>query len=93
LARKGRIQYPGAVCHVMNRGDRREVIFADDQDRRCFLETLEEALQKTGWRGSSSSTSAPVPSWRPGSHTGKYDNLINRPLYFMTLTDPCYGIG
>ena len=65
----------------MNRGDRREAIFADDQDRRCFLETLEEACQKTGWRGSSRSTSAPVSSWRPGSHTEEYGNLINRPLH------------
>jgi hypothetical protein len=27
MARKLRIQYPGAVYHVMNRGDRREAIF------------------------------------------------------------------
>lgn len=45
MARKVRIQYPGAVCHVMHRGDRREAIFAGDQGRRRFLETLEEACQ------------------------------------------------
>jgi REP element-mobilizing transposase RayT len=50
MARKLRIQYPGAIYHVMNRGDRREVIFADDQDRQRFLETLTEACQKTGWQ-------------------------------------------
>jgi len=50
MARKLRIQYPGAIYHVMNRGDRRELIFADDQDRRQFLETLTEACQKTGWQ-------------------------------------------
>jgi hypothetical protein len=33
MARKLRVQYPGAVYHVMNRGDRREAIFHDDQDR------------------------------------------------------------
>ena len=33
MARKLRIQYPGAIYHVMNRGDRREAIFADDADR------------------------------------------------------------
>ncbi len=32
MARKLRIQYPGAMYHVMNRGDRREAIFKDDQD-------------------------------------------------------------
>jgi REP element-mobilizing transposase RayT len=50
MARKLRVQYPGAIYHVMNRGDRREAIFADDQDRQRFLETLTEACQKTGWQ-------------------------------------------
>jgi REP element-mobilizing transposase RayT len=34
----------------MNRGDRREPIFKDDQDRRRFLETLGEACDKTSWQ-------------------------------------------
>ena len=34
----------------MNRGDRREAIFADDKDRERFLETLTEACEKTAWR-------------------------------------------
>jgi len=42
MARKLRIQYPGALYHVMSRGDRREPIFADDLDRRRFIETLTE---------------------------------------------------
>jgi REP element-mobilizing transposase RayT len=50
MARKLRIQYPGAIYHVMNRGDRRERIFSDDQDRQRFLETLTETCQKTGWQ-------------------------------------------
>ena len=33
MARKLRIQHPGAVYHVMNRGYRREAIFEDDEDR------------------------------------------------------------
>ncbi len=45
MPRKLRIQYPGAVYHVMNRGDRREKIFADDKDREKFLETLGEACE------------------------------------------------
>jgi hypothetical protein len=40
MARKLRAEYPGAIYHVMNRGDRREAIFEDDQDRESFLETL-----------------------------------------------------
>ncbi len=35
------IPYPGAVRHDLNRGDRRKAIFAADQDRRRFPETLE----------------------------------------------------
>src|ERR1017187_3800662 len=50
MARKLRVQYPGAIYHVINRGDRREPIFKDDQDHRRFLETLGEACGKTGWQ-------------------------------------------
>jgi REP element-mobilizing transposase RayT len=50
MARKLRVEYPGAVYHVMNRGDRREAIFKDDQDRERFLETLGEVCVKTGWQ-------------------------------------------
>ncbi len=34
----------------MNRGDHKERIFCDDQDRQQFLATLEEACQKTAWQ-------------------------------------------
>ena len=50
MPRKLRVQYPGAIYHVMNRGDRREAIFEDDQDRWCFLQTLGQACEKTGWQ-------------------------------------------
>ena len=48
--RKLRVEYPGAIYHVMNRGDRREEIFRDDEDRLRFLGTLSEACVKTGWQ-------------------------------------------
>jgi REP element-mobilizing transposase RayT len=50
MARKLRVEYSGAVYHVMNRGDRREPIHADDQDRLLLLETLAEACEKTDWQ-------------------------------------------
>ena len=50
MARKLRVQYPGAIYHVMNRSDRREPIFKDDADRERFLATLGEACTKTGWQ-------------------------------------------
>ena len=49
MARKLRLQYEGAVYHVMNRGNHREDIFRDDSDRRLFLDTLEETCAKTHW--------------------------------------------
>jgi len=50
MARKLRVEYPGAIYHVMNRGDRREPIYHDDADRQRFVETLGEACAKTGWQ-------------------------------------------
>ena len=50
MARQLRIEYAGAIYHVMSRGDRREAIFRDDEDRRRFLTTLGEACGKTGWQ-------------------------------------------
>ena len=44
MPRQVRIQYPGALYHVMARGDRREEIYRDDEDRRMFLEALGEVL-------------------------------------------------
>ena len=49
MARPLRIQYPGAVYHVMARGNQGQPIYQDDLDRKRFLETLGESCQKTGW--------------------------------------------
>ncbi len=50
MARPIRIEFRGAVYHVMARGNQGHPIFRDDQDRHRFLETLDEAYRKTGWR-------------------------------------------
>jgi len=50
MARKLRIQYEGAIYHVMNRGDHREDIFRGDKDRKLFIETLGQACAKTDWQ-------------------------------------------
>jgi putative transposase len=50
MPRALRIEYPGAIYHVLNRGDRREPIFRDDRDHVRFLETLGEACAKTDWQ-------------------------------------------
>ena len=49
MARPLRIEYAGAVYHVMARGNQGQPIFRDEQDRLRFLETLGEACGKTGW--------------------------------------------
>jgi putative transposase len=52
MARAKRIQYEGAIYHVMARGNRRGHIFLDDRDRLRFLEILGEAQQRYAirWR-------------------------------------------
>jgi len=50
MARALRIEYPGAVYHVMARGNQGHEIFRDDADRRSWLETLGEVCEKAGWR-------------------------------------------
>jgi len=44
MARPLRIQYPGAVYHVMCRGNERREIFRGDDDRRAFLDFLVNSL-------------------------------------------------
>ena len=43
-------KFAGAIYHVMSRGDRRERIFRDEEDRRMFLAALGEACGKTHWQ-------------------------------------------
>jgi hypothetical protein len=44
-----RIQHPGAICHVMNRGGRREAIEEEDADRQRLLRTRTGACEKFRW--------------------------------------------
>ena len=50
MPRSVRIEYNGAVYHVMSRGDHGEVIFNGDDDRHMLLETLAEMCARTGIR-------------------------------------------
>lgn len=50
MPRSVRIEYGGAVYHVMCRGDRQEAIFLDQRDREVFLETLAEGCERAGFR-------------------------------------------
>ena len=46
MPRKQRIWYPGAVYHIMSRGNRKAEIFRDDKDHRYFLERLKTFTEK-----------------------------------------------
>ena len=50
MPRQLRLDYEGAVYHVMARGNRRESIYRDDRDRLAWLDYLSQACQRTGWR-------------------------------------------
>jgi REP element-mobilizing transposase RayT len=50
MPRKARVEFPGAVYHLLDRGDRQEAIFRDDADREQFLATLGQVCERTGWR-------------------------------------------
>jgi putative transposase len=50
MARRLRIQYPGALYHVINRGNYRGDVFATADAAAAFLRALGEAAGMHGWR-------------------------------------------
>jgi putative transposase len=50
MARRPRLQYPGAIYHAMSRGNRKLPIFEDDCDRECLLEILSYTAKRYGIR-------------------------------------------
>jgi len=46
MARPLRIEYKGAVYHILSRGNQGEEIFSDDSDREYFVEILQRAKEK-----------------------------------------------
>ena len=40
MARPLRIEFLGALYHITSRGDRREDIYEDDEDRKIFLDIV-----------------------------------------------------
>jgi REP element-mobilizing transposase RayT len=49
MARPIRLEFPGALYHVMARGNAREAIFLDDQDRQFFLDGLSRVCERFDW--------------------------------------------
>ncbi len=46
MARKPRVHFPGALYHVIARGNQRQAIFMDDPDRRRYLDLLQESQRR-----------------------------------------------
>lgn len=49
MARKLRLEYEGAVYHVICRGNYRADVFGHDPTKAAFLKCLGEACEKAGW--------------------------------------------
>ncbi len=49
MPRSLRFEYPGAVHHVLNRGNYRSYVFEEEGARRSFRKCLFEACESTGW--------------------------------------------
>jgi REP element-mobilizing transposase RayT len=50
MARPLRLEFPGAIYHLTSRGDRREAIYEDDNDRIQWLGVLSKACERYNWR-------------------------------------------
>ena len=50
MARPLRVEFEGAVYHIMARGNQGRNICLDDGDRRMWVATLRQACGRTGWR-------------------------------------------
>ena len=49
MSRPLRLEFPDALYHITARGDRREAIFEDDEDRQAFLRTLGQVVERFNW--------------------------------------------
>jgi len=49
MARPLRIEFEGAVYHITSRGNAREDIFQDDEDRKDFLDILQKVTEQYNW--------------------------------------------
>jgi putative transposase len=49
MARQPRVEYAGALHHVMSRGNDGIPIFRDEQDFQLFLDLLVEEIARSGW--------------------------------------------
>ena len=46
MGRKPRVEFKGAIYHVIKRGNNREYIFREREDKESFLKCLEDANEE-----------------------------------------------
>lgn len=49
MSRPLRLEFPDALYHLTSRGDRRENIYEDDEDRAAFLEVFASVIKQNNW--------------------------------------------
>jgi REP-associated tyrosine transposase len=49
MSRPLRLEFPNALYHITSRGDRREKIYDDDEDRLIFLDILGKVVTDYNW--------------------------------------------
>jgi REP element-mobilizing transposase RayT len=49
MARPLRLEFPGALYHVMSRGNEKSLIFREDRDRHTFLAILASVIRSERW--------------------------------------------
>ncbi|MGB7290639.1 MAG: transposase [Thermodesulfobacteriota bacterium] len=50
ITRQLRLQFPGALYHVTSRGNNKQEIFLDEEDRRNFLDLNGKDIEQKRWR-------------------------------------------
>jgi putative transposase len=50
MARKPRVEFAGVFCHVICRGNQRQVIFRSDADGWYYLDHLEQYRERYGFK-------------------------------------------
>jgi len=50
MSRPIRIQYSGAVYHIISRGNKKEAIFKNNKDFTLFLDILSEVIERYNWK-------------------------------------------
>ena len=49
MARPLRVEFPGAIYHVTSRGNAKQAIFIDDEDRGRFIDVLSIVVERFNW--------------------------------------------